>query len=234
MEIYDFRKEEYGEYSPSKGCGFVARTASLPPRRLCPEKLLFTEQGVTIPPCPELVYERNANDFDYGGFAFHIQVPGPGAYRLEVELAPASGAARIAVDGMHPEQIAQNGYWDAAQQIPRVHMAALKDNVWSYDYVCGRSFMELEVEPAAPEGTVTVGRICISPLAPSSPRPLPTIYTLGDSTVKSYIYEENIMSAWGQIFDDFFDPRQVTVLNYAMGAALLPLFFGKGAPMICC
>lgn len=228
MQIYDFTRKEYGEYDPVEGCGFVARTASLPTRRLCPEKLLFTEQGVTMPPCPELVYARNENDFDYGGLAFRIQVPGPGAYHLEVELAAASDAVRIAVDGMHPEQIAQDGYWDAAQLIPRVHKASLTENLWSFDYVCGRTFMELEVEPVTPDGKVTVRRFCVSPLTSESPRPLPTVYTLGDSTVKSYIYEENLMSGWGQIFDDLFDPEQVTVLNYAMGGRSLATLFREG------
>lgn len=228
MPVYNFTEAKYKEYDASVGCGFVSLTASLPPRRLCPEKLVFSEQGVTMPSCPELVYERNANDFDYGGFAFRMDVPSPGAYRLEVELAPDSDAARIAVDGMNPHQISQGGYWDAAQLIPRVHIASLTENVWSFDYVCGQNFMELEAEPAAPDGIITVRKICVSPLPAASPRSLPTLYTLGDSTVKSYIYEENLMSAWGQIFDDLFDREQVTVLNYAMGGRSLATLFREG------
>lgn len=228
MNIYDFTKKRYGIYNAAEGCGFVARTASMPPRRLCPEKLQFTKQGAVMPPCPELIYEKNVNDFDFGGFCFRLDVPEPGAYHLEVELSSISGNARIAVNGTHPEQIAQDGWWDAAQLIPRVHIASWNDLVWSFDYVCGECFLEIEVEPASPELTVAIRKICVSPLPQTAPRTLPTLYTLGDSTVKSYVYEENIMSAWGQIFDDLFDPQQVTVVNYAMGGRSLATLYREG------
>ncbi|MCM1231709.1 MAG: hypothetical protein NC489_16450 [Ruminococcus flavefaciens] len=228
MQTYDFTEKRYGLYDAAEGCGFVAQTASLPSRRLCPEKLRFDRQGVIMPPCPELVYEKNANDFDFGGLAFRIDVPGPGAYRLKVELSPLSEEARIAVSGAHPEQIAQPGFWDAAMLIPRVHMASRDGSVWSYDYVCGTDFLEIEVEPASPAFTVAVRRISVSPLPKAAPGDLPALYTLGDSTVKSYIYEENLMSAWGQIFDDLFDPAQVTVVNYAMGGRSLATLYREG------
>jgi len=228
MEIYDFTEKAYGLYDPAEGCGFLARTTSMPPRRLCPEKLRFAAQGVVMPPCPELVYENNENDFDYGGFCFRIDVPGPGAYHLEVELSPLSDPARVAVNGTHPEQTTQEGWWDAARLIPRVHTASWNGHVWSYDYVCGGRSLEIEVEPAAPKLTVAVRRISVSPLPNAAPGTLPTLYTLGDSTVKSYVYEENIMSAWGQIFDDLFDPQQVTVVNYAMGGRSLATLYREG------
>ncbi len=228
MQIYDFTEKRYGLYNKAAGCGFLARTSSMPPRGLCPEKLLFSEQGAIMPPCAELTYEKNANDFDFGGLAFRVDVPGPGAYHLEVELSPLSDKARIAVSGTHPEQIAQKGWWDAARQIPRVHMASQNGQTWSFDYVCGECFLEIEVEPTAPNFTVAVRRISVSPLLKAASGTLPTLYTLGDSTVKSYVYEENIMSAWGQIFDDLFDPEQVTVVNYAMGGRSLATLYREG------
>lgn len=228
MSIYNFTGENYGIYSAEAGHGFLAETSSMPARRLCPEALRFTEEGVVMPPCPELVYHRNANDFDFGGLAFRIDVPGPGIYRLEVELSPLSGEARIAVNGTHPEQIAQEGFWDAACLIPRVHKAAWTDRVWSFEYVCGGTSLEVEVEPASPGLTLILRRICVTPLSQAEAGPIPALYTLGDSTVKSYIYEENLMSAWGQIFDDFFDPTQVTVLNYAMGGRSLATLYREG------
>lgn len=228
MQIYDFTKKEYRLYNQAENCGFLAETSSMPPRKLCPEKLRFTEQGVLMPPCPELAYERNANDFDFGGLAFRVDVPGPGAYRLEVELSPLSDTARIAVNGTHPEQLTQKGWWDAARQIPRVHTASQYGRVWSFDYVCGECFLEIEIEPTAPDLTVAARRISVSPLPQAAPGPLPTLYTLGDSTVKSYVYEENIMSAWGQIFDDFFDSAQATVVNYAMGGRSLATLYREG------
>lgn len=87
MKIFDFTEKRYGIYDPAERCGFMARTSSMPSRKLCPEKLQFTEQGAVMPPCPKLSYEKNANDFDFGGFCFRIDVPGPGAYHLEVELS---------------------------------------------------------------------------------------------------------------------------------------------------
>ncbi len=228
MKIFDFTEKRYGIYDPAERCGFMARTSSMPSRKLCPEKLQFTEQGAVMPPCPKLSYEKNANDFDFGGFCFRIDVPGPGAYHLEVELSSLSDAARIAVNGTHPEQIAQEGWWDAAQLIPRIHTASWKDHVWTFAYVCGGRSLEIEVEPASPELTVAVRRINVSALPQAAPGAVPALYTLGDSTVKSYVYEENIMSAWGQIFDDFFDPEQVTVVNYAMGGRSLSTLYREG------
>ncbi|MDE6516420.1 MAG: hypothetical protein K2L18_01015, partial [Acetatifactor sp.] len=67
MQIYDLTIKEYGEYDPVEGCGFVARTASLPTRRLCPEKLLFTEQGVTIRPAPNWYMSGMRTNFIKGG-----------------------------------------------------------------------------------------------------------------------------------------------------------------------
>lgn len=228
MEVFDFTKKNYGIYSAETGCGFLTKTASLPERLLCPDKLQFTEEGAVMPPCPELAYHRNANDFDFGGLAFRIDVPGPGIYRLEAELSPLSGKARIAVNGTHPEQISQEGFWDAACRIPRVHTARWTKLVWSFEYVCGGASLEVEVEPVSPELTLILRQIRVTSLPQAAPGEIPTLYTLGDSTVKSYIYEENLMSAWGQIFDDFFDPAQVKILNYAMGGRSLATLYREG------
>ena len=228
MKIFDFTNNKYEIYHAEAGCGFLEETASMPARRLRPDMLRFTEDGAVMPPCPEISYDRNANDFDFGGLAFRIDVPGPGLYRLEAELSPLSGTARIAVNGTHPEQICQDGYWDAACLIPRVHTASWTDRVWSFDYVCGGASLEIEIEPASPELTLILRRIGVTPISQAAPGKIPTLYTLGDSTVKSYIYEENLMSAWGQIFDDFFDPAQVTVLNYAMGGRSLASLYREG------
>lgn len=100
----------------------------------------FFKAGVMMPPCLEDACYQNENDFDYGGLAFRVDVPGPGAYHLEVELSSAPDGERIAVSGMNPVQISTQGFWDAAQLIPRVHCATFMGNVWNYDYVCGQSF----------------------------------------------------------------------------------------------
>ena len=225
---YDFAKQKYGCYREEAGCGFLEYTSSMPRRTLCPDRIRFSERGALMPPCPELAYYKNENDFDYIGLAFRIDVPGPGAYYLEVELSSKPSGARVAVSGMNPSQIAVQGCWDAAQRIPRVYTASFRGNTWSYHYVCARSFMEIEIEPAEPGLAVELRRITVMRLAESETADIPTIYTLGDSTVKSYIYEENLMSAWGQIFDDLFDPGKVRVLNYAMGGRSLATMYREG------
>lgn len=227
-QVYDFTVGKYGIYCEESGCGFVERTSSMPERQLRPDMLGFSERGVVMPPCQELAYYRNENDFDYIGFAFRINVPGPGAYHLEVELSSKPSDARVAVSGMNPSQISTEGFWDAAKLIPRVHTAFFRGNVWNYDYVCGQSFLEIEVEPVKPDLAVEVRRITVSRLPGMEEAELPTMYTLGDSTVKSYIYEENLMSGWGQIFDDLFEPEKVRVLNYAMGGRSLATMYREG------
>lgn len=225
---YLFSRQHYSLYTPKAGCGYLKQTSSMPVRTLYPELIVQGENGVLMPPCPEHACRRNANAYDNIGMAFRIDLP-PGAYHIEVTVLSRPEQTLIAVSGMNAEQIALKTYWDAAMLIPRIHTAGFTDNVWTYDYINTRDYIEVEIEPAGPEGEVSVSSIRVSSLpARKDPSCVPTIFTLGDSTVKSYIYEENLMSGWGQIFDDFFDQEKVSVVNYAMGGRSLSTIYREG------
>lgn len=225
---YLFTGHNYDLYTPEAGCGYLKQTSSMPVRTLYPELIVQGEKGAVMPPCPEHACCRNANACDNIGMAFRIDLP-PGAYHIEVTVLSRPEQALISVSGMNAEQIALKTFWDAAMLIPRIHTAGFTGNVWSYDYINPRDYIEVEIEPAAPEWEVSVASIRVSSLpARTSTSCIPTIFTLGDSTVKSYIYEENLMSGWGQIFDDFFDRDKVSVLNYAMGGRSLSSMYREG------
>lgn len=226
---YAFSGHSYGLYTPETGCGYLKETSSMPARTLYPELLVQRERGVSMPPCPEQAYHRNANAYDNIGMAFRIDLP-PGAYHVEVTVLSEPEQTLISVSGMNAEQIALKTFWDAAMLIPRIHTAGYTENVWSYDYVNAKDYIEIEIEPSNPNCEVSISSICVSPLpARTVPSDTPsTIFTLGDSTVKSYIYEENLMSGWGQIFDDLFDKNKVSVVNYAMGGRSLSTLYREG------
>lgn len=217
-------------YDTKTGYGFVAETTAHPVRTLYPEKLTASSTGIVMPPCPEYAYHKNNNAFDNIGLAFRMDLPEPGVYHIAVTVSSDPKTTRVAVAGMHADQVASIGYWDAARLIPRVHMAGYTDNVWHYDYVCPASFLEIEVEPTAPDLEVGIQSITLEKISPVTEAndDLPTIFTIGDSTVKSYIYEENLMSSWGQIFDDFFNPANVHVINYSMGGRSLSSIYREG------
>jgi lysophospholipase L1-like esterase len=57
---------------------------------------------------------------------------------------------------------------------------------------------------------------------------IPTIFTLGDSTVKSYTFAEAPMCGWGQVFDNLFDFSKVNVINYSMGGRSFKNSYAEG------
>lgn len=217
-------------YNKETGYGFMAQPTSLPIRRLYPEKLVATPAGVIMPPCPEEAYFTNNNAYDNIGFAFRMDLDEPGVYHIAVEVSSDPQTTNVCVAGMHAEQLATKGYWDAARLVPRVHTAGYMDNIWHFDYVCPHSYIEIEVEPTAPDLQVGIRRITVEKieLPTADAHRLPAMFTIGDSTVKSYVYEENLMSSWGQIFDDFFDPEKVCVTNYSMGGRSLSSLYREG------
>ena len=229
-QTFDFTTNEYPLYDQALGYGFLTHTSVFPSRTLYPEKRITTSNGVVMPSCSEHAYYHNMNDYDYIGMAFRIDLSARGAYRIDIAVTSDPATTKVTVCGMQADQIILDGYWDAARRIPRVHTASYQHNVWSFDFACPYDFIEVEIEPTAPELEVGISSISITPLqeSPASPDALPTIFTIGDSTVKSYIYEENLMSAWGQIFDDFYDKTRVNVRNYAMGGRSLSSLYREG------
>lgn len=231
-QTFDFTTEQYPLYDKTTGYGFLTHTSVFPSRTLYPQKRITTPTGVVMPSCSEHAYYNNMNDYDYIGMGFRVDLSSRGAYHVEVSVTSNPATTKVTVCGMQADQIILDGFWDAARRIPRIHTASYTGNVWSFDFVCPYDYIEIEIEPTAPELEVGISSITITPLqetpASTETEALPTIFTIGDSTVKSYIYEENLMSAWGQIFDDFYDKSRVQVLNYAMGGRSLSTLYREG------
>lgn len=214
-------------YTKEIGYGFISKTSTPPGRKLAIERLEFIPTGVMITETNETSFYLNENNYDYGGIAFRIDLEEPGAYEVKVTLAEGTEEANVAVSGMNAYRLLDTIPWDAARKIKRTNYASWYDRTWTYEYVTGRNFIEIEIEPkvsyenSTKEFSYTVGvaSIEIKKLERNVRKENDklTIFTLGDSTVKSYIYEEAIMSGWGQVFDDLFDLNNINVINYSMG-----------------
>jgi lysophospholipase L1-like esterase len=85
--------------------------------------------------------------------------------------------------------------------------------------VNGLNTIDIEIEPSAVGVPVGLEEIAFESVPPQerAAGSLPTIFLLGDSTVKTYTFDEAPMSGWGQIIGALFDPGQVNVVNYSMG-----------------
>lgn len=215
------------QYTNELGYGFVSKTSTPPSRNLATDRLQFRPNGVYITETQDTTFYLNENNYDFGGIAFRIDLDEPGAYDVKVTLAEGSDEAIVAVSGMNGKRLLDTNPWDAARKIKRTNYACWNDRTWSYQYVTGRNYIEIEIEPkitgqnGTNEFTSTVGVASIEIIKLEknvrNDNDKLTIFTLGDSTVKSYIYEEAIMSGWGQVFDDLFDLDKVNVINYSMG-----------------
>lgn len=218
---------KFNHYTNEESYGFISKTSTPPCRNLCVDRLKFEQEGVYITESDKTTYYINENNYDYGGIAFRIDLEEPGAYEIKVTLAQGSDEAIVAVSGMDGKRLIDRAPWDAARKIIKNNYAHWKGNTWCYEYVTGRDYIEVEIEPKillAKEKTDFTATVGISSIEINKIKnnvreseDKTTIFTLGDSTVKSYIYEEAIMSGWGQVFDDLFDLDNVNVINYSMG-----------------
>lgn len=100
--------------------------------------------------------------------------------------------------------------------------------MWSFDYCTGRSFVDIEVEPKSVGNPVVLKSIKITPIPIREQEDKPTVYLLGDSTLKSYLFEEAPMSGWGQVFDRLFDTSKINIVNYSMGGRSLKTMYQEG------
>ncbi len=208
-------------YDETRGWGFVRETCAVPPRLVQWDEITAEATGFYAAAkefdAPAGLEQEHYNRF---GMAFRMRIP-PGAYEIEVITASPLEVTDVSVSGMHPGRILDEGYWDAANLIPILHPATISpsEQLWRCHYVNGRSFLDIEIEPKVPGSAVGIREIRITAL-PLPERPadvLPAVYTLGDSTVKSYTFEEAPLCGWGQVFDDLFDLDLVRVINYSMG-----------------
>ncbi len=228
---FDFTKSDDSVpiYSAESGSGFVAKTSAMPPRELNTTNIKHNSDGFYIAEDGSGTYISNktSTDYNYGGLVFRVDVEEAGAYALSVELGNGSnkGNTSIAPSGMKAGGITSSAYWDSAKLVPIKNFAKwTSDTTWSYSYVTGEPYIEFEIEPSSlPKAdspkTVGVKSITIEkiPQNTKTEADLPTIYVLGDSTEKTYTFEEAGMSGWGQIIGSMFDPDKINVINYSMG-----------------
>ncbi len=217
-------------FDPAAGYGFVNQTGAVPARAVHTAGIRSDGKGFVI---SEAAFEaeKGFEKDHYNGFgmAFRIKAP-PGAYAIRVRTTSSLDDTIVSVTGMQASRLAPGVFWDAAGLLPNRTTVSTQGREWSYRYVNGRDVIDIEIEPKRPDTPVGVEEIVLTPIAPTA-RPagvLPAIYTLGDSTVKSYTFDEAPMSGWGQVFDQLFDPARVRVLNYAMGGRSFRNAYAEG------
>ena len=127
-----------------------------------------------------------------------------------------------------PERITQGGYWDAGKLVPVRHIAAWEGNVWRYSYVNAFPYVDISLEPLQPDVVIGLREIHIRNRTSSENGAVPSIFMLGDSTAKSYVFEEAPMSGWGQLFYRIVNPERARVVNYSNGGRSLRVMHQEG------
>jgi lysophospholipase L1-like esterase len=202
-------------FDTATGYGFVEHTGALPARRVHVAPIRSGETGATI---SEPEFESEGEHANHLGLAFRIQVP-PGAYAVRVRTTTGADQATLSISGLQTSRLQSTAYWDAAGLLPHRNRLSVQGREWRYRHVSGRGFIDIEVEPKQRGVAVGLEEVELTPLPPE-PRPAgerPTLFTLGDSTMKSYTFDEAPMSGWGQVLGRLFDAGQVRLQNYAMG-----------------
>lgn len=217
-------------YDAARGYGFVSQTGALPARLVHTAPIHSNGRGFVISE-PVFDTEKGFENLHYNrfGMAFRIKAA-PGAYAIAVRTTSDAADTTVAVTGMQASRLNPGVFWDAAGLLPNLTTIEANGKQWSYRYVNGRDFIDIEIEPNKLDTPVGVEQIVVTPIAPQA-RPgnvLPAIYTLGDSTVKSYTFDEAPMSGWGQLFDHLFDLKKVRVINYSMGGRSFRNAYAEG------
>lgn len=154
------------------------------------------------------------------GITFRVDAP-PGAYEIIVKTTIDVSDILVSISGMQAVELLKDGYWDAAGKVSKQAIAKTDGDLWTYCYANGMNYIDIEIEPKHSHLHKSIGmkEIVIKRLQQKvrSEELLPTIYLLGDSTVKSYTFDEAPMSGWGQVIGNLFDESKVKVTNYSMG-----------------
>ncbi|MFG6432641.1 GDSL-type esterase/lipase family protein [Roseateles sp. LYH14W] len=201
-------------FDAATGYGFVERTSALPARSVHVATVRSAAEGATISE-PDL---ETGDDANHHGLAFRIAAP-PGAYAVRVRTTVGADEATVSISGLQTSRLLSTSFWDAASRLPNRNRMRVQGRDWHYRHVNGRGFIDIEVEPRRPRVAVGLEEVELQPLPPE-PRAagtLPTLFTLGDSTMKTYTFDEAPMSGWGQVLGRLFDTEQVRLQNYAMG-----------------
>lgn len=218
------------EYTEERGYGFVRHTCAVPPREASFDTIQADRTGfhVTV----DSFYREpgmEMDHFNHYGLAFRVKLP-PGAYEVKVRTTSDALHTMVSVSGMHAERILNSGNWDSAGLVPIRHHASYNEREWTFTYANGRPYLDIEIEPREPGVPVGVEKIIITPLSRRQrlDGELPSIYVLGDSTAKSYVFEEAPMSGWGQVFSRLFDLDRVNVVNYSQGGRSFRNAYAEG------
>ncbi len=227
-------------YSDEIGWGFVSQSCAMPPRRVNPSRIQQSDDGFYIEEKDSSRFnlvDENGNEIDlskstthnFGGMIFRIKAPA-GGYKIEVETTSGSKNTIVSVSAMQSTRIEKGGAWDAAGLVEIKNYAKWDGNTWSYNYANGLDFIDIEIEPKKAYKEVGIKNIKLTPIEiyERSSSEKPTIFTVGDSTVKTYTYNEAPMCGWGQVFDDLFDSSRVNVINYSMGGRSLKQMYTEG------
>lgn len=228
---------EVNYYDYNKGYGFINKTTSMPERIVNMSKIKAEDKGFTVVEQSVSMFDtvdkngkrldiNKATCYNYGGMVFRVKAPA-GGYHIEVEVEGGKNNALLSVSAMQTYRIENSPYWDAAKKVPNLHPAKWEGNVWSFDYANGRDFIDIEIEAKEINKPVTLKTIKITPVENKSSKK-PSVYLLGDSTLKSYLFEEAPMCGWGQVFDRLFDSSKVNVVNYSMGGRSVKQMYQEG------
>ncbi|NLZ81182.1 MAG: hypothetical protein GX913_05200 [Clostridiales bacterium] len=225
-------------FTAEKGYGLVTETSFYPYRKLDLHRVEQTTDGIEITENKETIYWKNENDYNYGGLVFRISNLTPGAYHVAVTTTSPKEITAVSINSMNPYQILDSNLNDPIRKDRKIDMAYWEENTWHYEYVTGCDFLEIEVEPllgcrekpATLQTVVGLKEISITKLEKKYRNIVDkkTIYLLGDSTVKSYNYEEAIMSGWGQIFSEFFNLEKINITNCSMGGRSVKSMYQEG------
>ncbi|WBS01058.1 GDSL-type esterase/lipase family protein [Pseudoduganella sp. SL102] len=215
-------------YDAATGHGFVDRTGALPARPVHTAGIRCGSGGCVIAE-PAIDANAGTDHYNHFGMAFRIKAA-PGAYAVRVRTTSDAADTTVSITGLQTSRLVNPGFWDAAGLMPNQTRVTAQGRDWSYRYVNGRGFIDIEIEPKKAGVPVGVAEIVLAPIPPQ-PRPAgapPVLFTLGDSTVKTYTFDEAPMSGWGQVFDSLFDPAKVKVLNYSMGGRSFRNAYAEG------
>lgn len=225
------------KYDFDKGYGFVNTTTAMPERTVNMSKIKTEDKGFTVIEQSVPMFNtvdkngeklgiNKATCYNYGGMVFRVKAPA-GGYHIEVDVEGGENNALLSVNAMQTYRIENTPYWDAAKLVANQHPAKWDGDIWSFDYANGRDFIDIEIEAKEINKPVTLKAIKITPVENRNSEKK-TIYLLGDSTLKSYLFEEAPMCGWGQVFDRLFDSDNINIVNYSMGGRSVKQMYQEG------
>lgn len=224
-------------YQEERGYGFIAEAGIFPKRHQDIARIEKREDGFWIHEKDKTISWRHENHYNYGGMTFRVKLTS-GTYKIRVTVPSAIEDTHVTMGGMIPAQLLESAPWSAAGHVLRSQSAVWKEKTWEYTYVLGDTFLDIEIEPKLDtkmkptniDISVGLSEIEITPveIEERTEDRKPIIHLLGDSTVKSYLYEEAPMNGWGQIIGNYFDAQKVELLNYSQGGRSLKSMYQEG------